>query len=790
MTRSRIWLAAGCAVAGLAANVLFPLVPLGGGLRVHLGGVAGLVIAALFGWRWGAVVAAIASAPFVMAPPWYVAEVLAAVGAGFAVRRGSFLVPPLAIFWAAAAIVGEAIGSGGEAGATTAMSWLISGLAAALVADAALLAGAVARHATPDIAPRGFGAHVAFPLTVAAVGPAVLVAILVGHAAYPTGIFVALLASLAALGGSTVIGDRVTTLLDGATRTDRDSPATNPFLDLSTVRVLRDRIALLLQDHRDLNDQLADRLAERERAYAELLRLSESLEERLQLRGAEIEERSYLLDLSQRHYRDAIEQATDIIFTLDLEGKFLDINAAGEKFFGHRIPTITGRRWHQMLAPGYDPSLGDATAMLPILEALHTEGTFAAVSVVQAAGGEIRLLDTRLELVRDEDGMPMNINGVARDVTQLAGLQEQVQELGETIVTMQRRAREREQELEALLRASRSINSELEIDSLLQHIIESAAGRLGAESGFVGLLDEGALALRWYWRATGASWIDLEGPGVERGITEIVLETRRPYLCADAATDPNSDKEFTRRFDVRSMLLLPIFNQSSEVLGAMALHNFPIAPTAPGDEPKIAGDPDMRIIEGLVDIAAAAIQQSRLFEQVRQQAETDPLTGLYNRRAFNSRFEIEIERASRFNRTVALILLDIDHLKKINDSFGHPIGDAAICTVADVLQSRLRRNDFAARIGGEEFAVLVVEGKADTSANVARSLLEALRKRDVPRAGHITASLGIAVYPEDASTRDELFRLADTALYRAKNSGRNRVVQVRDSDDESITNVS
>src|SRR5262249_47186775 len=152
-------------------------------------------------------------------------------------------------------------------------------------------------------------------------------------------------------------------------------------------------------------------------------------------------------------------------------------------------------------------------------------------------------------------------------------------------------------------------------------------------------------------------------------------------------------------------------------------------------------------------------------------AETDPLTGLYNRRAFNERFEAEIERAVRYTRPFALVLLDIDHLKKVNDTYGHPIGDAAICTVADVLQGRIRRHDFAARIGGEEFAVLVVEGRAETAVGVAKSLLDALRRRDVPRAGHITASLGVAVFPDDADAKDALFNAADEALYRAKNTG-------------------
>jgi diguanylate cyclase (GGDEF)-like protein len=401
------------------------------------------------------------------------------------------------------------------------------------------------------------------------------------------------------------------------------------------------------------------------------------------------------------------------------------------------------------------------------------------------------MLATRLELIRDEAGLPVSVSGVARDVTELDGLQRQVRDLGHELQNLRRRDRRRDREMNALLTAARVLNSELEIDQLLQHVIESAAAQIAAESGFVGLLDEGALTLRWYWRSTGASWVDLEGPGVERGVAEIILDTRRPYFCANAEEDPNTDKEFTKRFGIRTMLVFPIFSQESELIGAMALHNDPRPGGAPTDADDVALDPsDTRFLEGLADVASAAIQQSRLFEKVRLQAETDPLTGLFNRRAFDERFDSEIERAARFNRTFALMLLDIDHLKRINDTYGHPIGDAAICTVADVLQSRLRRHDFAARIGGEEFAVLVVEGRSDTAASVARSLLESLRKRDVPRAGHITASLGVAIFPEDAGTKDELFRVADNALYGAKNSGRNRVMLWRDMETGDVPNPS
>ncbi|MBK6316015.1 MAG: diguanylate cyclase, partial [Blastocatellia bacterium] len=97
------------------------------------------------------------------------------------------------------------------------------------------------------------------------------------------------------------------------------------------------------------------------------------------------------------------------------------------------------------------------------------------------------------------------------------------------------------------------------------------------------------------------------------------------------------------------MLVLPIFSQTTELLGAMALHNFPLVSGS--------GSTDLRFLEGLADLASAAIQQAGLLDRIRQQAETDPLTGLFNRRAFNTRFDEEIERAKRFDRPFALVLI-------------------------------------------------------------------------------------------------------------------------------------
>jgi diguanylate cyclase (GGDEF)-like protein/PAS domain S-box-containing protein len=782
-------------LVSLASGVLglllsFMPIPGFAGLHLAIGSVPPLIVAGLFGPWWGALAGLLSAIPYYATPDILAVEALVPVAAGIAVRNGEFVVSSSLLFRLTVGMCLSALSNptGGWVGTT--FSSLTSGLVTGVAADALLAIPQLGQRYGEDCRSRSLASHLRPAFIVIGVTPVLAVGIWSNLVTQLTVLATAGIVSGVAWLAASVAGPRVVRPLLAAVRGEA-MPGPNVYTDLSEVAELRNSAEATRADVMARCDDLAQQLADREAAYNELLQLSENLEERLQLRGVEIEQRSYLLSLSQRHYREAVQHATDIIYTLDLEGRFVSINAAGERFFGHDLPFLIGRFWYQTLAPGYETSTELAEGMQGILEELHANGRFETTNVHRAAKGEVRLLRSSFELVRDEEGLPLHIHGIAADITELEGFQREVEELGRRVQALQRQAARRDRELNALLTASRTLNSELEIDQLLQHIIESGAAQIQADSGFVGLLDEGALTLRWYWRSGGSSWIDLQMPRVERGITQIVLKTRQPYVCANAAEDPNTDKDFTRRFSIDTMLVLPIFSQSSELLGALALHNFPLvdAVAEDGDEPSI--DPkDLRFLEGLADIAAAAIQQSRLFEQVREQAERDPLTGLFNRRAFNNRFDEELERSSRHSRSFSVVLIDIDYLKKINDTYGHPIGDAAICTVADILQGRLRRHDFAARIGGEEFAVLVVESRAEVAVSVAKSLLEGIRRRDVPRVGHITASLGVSTFPEDASTRDDLIRLADEALYMAKNRGRDRVVHIRQIDTGDLGNPS
>ena len=163
-------------------------------------------------------------------------------------------------------------------------------------------------------------------------------------------------------------------------------------------------------------------------------------------------------------------------------------------------------------------------------------------------------------------------------------------------------------------------------------------------------------------------------------------------------------------------------------------------------------------------------------DSCEEAAFTDHLTGLANRRRFERQLEREVGRVLRFERPFTLLMIDIDNFKRLNDTFGHDAGDEAIRRISRVLREGTRGIDLAARIGGEEFAVLLVETNQSVGLEVAERLREAIKALETPSGGQITASFGVAECPTDAQTASGILKAADVALYEAKRSGRDRVV--------------
>jgi diguanylate cyclase (GGDEF)-like protein len=197
---------------------------------------------------------------------------------------------------------------------------------------------------------------------------------------------------------------------------------------------------------------------------------------------------------------------------------------------------------------------------------------------------------------------------------------------------------------------------------------------------------------------------------------------------------------------------------------------------------------EIRVLEFLADQAAIAIQNAKLYEKAQQEitdrkkaeeaikhlAHHDALTGLPNRRLFNERINLEISRSERNQLMIGVMLFDLDHLKNVNDSFGHTIGDLLLQSVGQRLLGLLRKSDTVARMGGDEFLLILPEmNQPEDAIQTAERVLSAIRTPFLLEGHHIniTTSIGISFYPNDGIGVDELVKKADIAMYKAKEKG-------------------
>ena len=180
----------------------------------------------------------------------------------------------------------------------------------------------------------------------------------------------------------------------------------------------------------------------------------------------------------------------------------------------------------------------------------------------------------------------------------------------------------------------------------------------------------------------------------------------------------------------------------------------------------------LKLFAGQIELS---VSMTRLLESVKTQAVTDVLTGLYNRRYFDETLAKEIKKSQRSQRPFTLITLDLDHLKQINDTYGHSAGDKAIALIGSILLKSARETDIPARFGGEEFALVMPDTDTEGGIDAAERIRAMIASKKIEGVGNITASIGVATYLKHANTIEDLVKLVDQAMYSAKENGRNRV---------------
>jgi diguanylate cyclase (GGDEF)-like protein/PAS domain S-box-containing protein len=214
----------------------------------------------------------------------------------------------------------------------------------------------------------------------------------------------------------------------------------------------------------------------------------------------------------------------------------------------------------------------------------------------------------------------------------------------------------------------------------------------------------------------------------------------------------------------------PVYSSRGRLLGTFAIYN---------REPSKPTDHDLLLIEQAAHLASIAIEHHQTLEELERRAHTDSLTGLANRGRFFELAEVELTRSLRYGNPYAVLLLDIDNFKKINDEHGHKSGDVVLQALAKIMKKTLREIDIIGRIGGEEFAILLPETVGETAPDVAERLRKVIAESEIKIAHrmtlHITVSIGVAMPIYHSHQIDNILREADAALYRAKNTGRNQV---------------
>jgi diguanylate cyclase (GGDEF)-like protein len=328
-----------------------------------------------------------------------------------------------------------------------------------------------------------------------------------------------------------------------------------------------------------------------------------------------------------------------------------------------------------------------------------------------------------------------------------------------------------------------AINSTIDLGEVLRLIAKKTATLCGVSRCSIFLLDDMGekLELTMSQMASGKSnkgssrvfkkMADLEIENVDRiSFFKEVIRDRKSSVLVDVGEFGPVFENWVKRFGSKSFLALPMISVD-KVMGMMILDYL--------EEDRDFTEDQIRLAATIAGQASPVVENAKLYEQVRILAKTDSLTKLYNNRQFYESLSSELKRSARYGHFLSLIMLDVDHFKKYNDSFGHLQGDVVLKEIARILLDNLRNSDIAARYGGEEMVIILPETFKEKAVGVAQRIRKNIQEYSFPGSGgeavRVTVSLGIATYPDDADSVMELIRESDRALYQAKREGRNRV---------------
>ena len=327
--------------------------------------------------------------------------------------------------------------------------------------------------------------------------------------------------------------------------------------------------------------------------------------------------------------------------------------------------------------------------------------------------------------------------------------------------------------LEQLASQLTNLTSDLNQTTLLPAVVEVASNLLHAQHAALHLYNRTTKEMRCefskglsdtYLAQITKRFNQIPGAQVLKDKAFVLV----PDVHQDSRTSPIQDLIAQEKFRAYAVFALPSAQGS---LGALSLY---------WDEPRVISSEEISVAELFAQRAGALLHSARLYEQASEESMTDALTGLPNRRALDQRLVEENQRSGRYGHPYALLMIDLDQFKAINDTFGHPIGDSVLQQVTVVLRRAVRSTDFVSRYGGDEFAIILPESGLDKASYVADKLKSTLATTGLhlPNAAErcISASIGVAICPNDTAEHNKLLSIADQRLYHAKRTSNGAIV--------------
>jgi len=319
--------------------------------------------------------------------------------------------------------------------------------------------------------------------------------------------------------------------------------------------------------------------------------------------------------------------------------------------------------------------------------------------------------------------------------------------------------------------------AEQSLDALLDRIADALNELIPHESLTIYEADEPRRVLLPVWaRDKWADKIMADRCAFGEGITGWGVEHREPVRVNQVHLDPRAQTvPGTPEDEPEALISIPLIARDS-IKGALNIYRL-------GEEASFDDD-EFELAQRFGDAAALALDNAQIRARLEHQAQTDPLTGLYNHRMFHERLRAALTTASRSHDSVSVLMLDIDDFKRVNDVYGHGSGDEILRSLAEALRSTVRSTDIVCRLGGEEFAIVMTSRDAKHAERLARRLVQHVASAEFEPAGRITISVGLARGPEHAMNPRELIACAEAAMMTAKTRGKNQIVLYEESSHE------